>query len=367
MVVNKTKKIKKRFSNVKMPKLVNLYPKSLYQPEKSIVTPYVVAIPTYKRPELIVKATLYVLYRAKIPSSSISLFLANAQERNNYVTLLQNPITTETKLTTILPKNTDKQTITKYAKWLLGISIVVGYKGLAKQRNFIRSWYPSGQHILCLDDDVRNVMRLNVSASNPKDRSKWKLIPVIKGLDKLIQSGFKKSIASGAYLWGVYPVDNAYFMSPNSSASLKFIVGPMYGIINRPELATQLDVTMDEKEDMERTLRHWKQDGAIIRLNYITIQTTYFDNNGGMQASLNSPLNHRKSAADKAATRLHAMFPDITRIYKRKGGPRKEWAEIRLLTIRSPKQPHTYTHKNPSSNVAQNSVISIDGLSRTNI
>ena len=347
-------KTKKNRLRSRRPYRLNSHTQPTYSENKiNIITPYAVAIPTYKRPELIAKCTLLVLYRAKIPAANISLFLANSQERNTYVTLLQNPINSEVKLATLLPKHMDSKNITRYAKWLQGINIVVGHKGLARQRNFIRSWYPSGQNILSMDDDVRKVMRLRVSPANPKDRSKWKLIAVVKGLDELIQSGFRKAKDKGAYLWGVYPVDNAYFMSPNSSYNLKFIVGPMYGIINRPELANHLDLDAqyDEKEDMERTLRHWKHDGIVVRLNYVTIQTNYFDNIGGMQASLNSPFKHRKAAAEKAALRLHNMFPNITRIYKRTGGPRKDWAEIRLVGTRSPK----HTHKNPSSYVAQNS------------
>lgn len=318
---------------------------------KEIIEPYVVAIPTYKRPELIARATLWVLFSANIPGLRVSIFLANINERQQYIKILQDPIASTSRLEAILPKYISPKQISRYAKWLLGINIVVGHKGLAKQRNFIRKWYPSGQAILSMDDDVHKVKRLKVSASSPNDRSKWKLVNVIAGLDELIQSAFRKTRDVGGYLWGVYPVDNAYFMSPNSSAELKFIVGPMFGIINRPELAQQLDVTMDEKEDMERTLRHWQQDGVIVRLNYVTIQTAYFNNIGGMQASLATPLEYRKKEAQIAATQLHNMFPHLTRIYNRTGGPRKGWTEIRLTG----NKPAKRTQKQPSSYVAYNS------------
>lgn len=318
----------------------------------SIITPYVVAIPSYKRPELIARATLWVLFKGRVPANHITIFLANTNERHSYATMLQDPIESDGRIKAVLPKNIPDTLVAKYTKWLQGVTLVIGHKGLAKQRNFITSWYPSGQHILNMDDDVRQVMQLRVSKNMPQNRKKWYLAPVTGlALDNLIQSAFHKARATNAHLWGVYPVDNAYFMQPNSSSGLKFIVGPMFGIINRPELSNELDITMDEKEDMERTLRYWMQDGTILRLNYVTIQTAYYDNMGGMQASIDTPLEARKIASEESAKRIHNMFPDLTRIYHRKGGPREEWAEIRLLGDR----PLKRTQKNPSSGVGYSS------------
>lgn len=331
-----------------------------------IVKPYVVAIPSYRRPEILVRATLWTLFRGHIPSKRVTVFLASISERQIYKEIMHNPIESKSRVASVLPKSVSKEQVARYTKWLLGVTLVVGHKGLATQRNFITSFYPSGQHILNMDDDIRNVMRLRVARGNPRDRKYWRLEPlthkishskniggtggIIKStssLDEVIQSGFKKAMGAGAYLWGIYPVDNAYFMQPNSSTRLKFIVGPMFGIINRPELASKLDITMDEKEDMERTLRYWRQDGVIIRLNYITVQTAYYDNAGGMQASLDKPLDTRKQAAETAANRLHKMFPDLTQVFYRKSGPRKGWAEIRLKGSR----PNKLTQKHPSSGV----------------
>lgn len=339
-------KTKKNKSNIK---IHNHISSKTMSSEIAIQKPYVVAIPSYRRPELIARATLWTLYRGNIPSSRITVFLASLDERRLYTNILQNPINSEGQLMAILPKHIQPDHISRYAKWLLGVTLVIGKKGLANQRNFITQWYPTGQHILNMDDDVRNIMRLRVAKGNVRDRRYWTLKPVIgdNNLDMLIQSGFKKAVAAGAYLWGIYPVDNAYFMQPNSSTRLKFIVGPMFGIINRPELAEKLDITMDEKEDMERTLRFWKQDGAIVRLNYVTVETAYYDNSGGMQASLDMPLEHRKRAASESAERLHKMYPNLTRLYYRKTGPRKGWAEIKLVGSR----PQRLTQKTPSTDV----------------
>lgn len=320
-----------------------------------VIQPYIVAIPSYRRPELILRATLWTLFRGRITNHNVYIFVANVNERKTYAGAMHDPIASNGRIAALLPKSVSEEQIDRYAKWLLGVQLIVGHKGLDKQRNFITSYFPDGQHILNMDDDVRQVMRLRVSKSNPRDRRYWRL-EVVTGsvnnksnLDTLIQTGFKKAIEAGAYLWGVYPVDNAYFMSPNSSTRLKFIVGPMFGIINRPNLSSRLNVTMDEKEDMERTLRYWREDGVVVRLNYITVQTAYYNNAGGMQNSISigEPLETRKNASIASAQQLHTMFPKLTKIFYRKSGPRKGWAEIRLVGSRPAKQ----THKAASSGV----------------
>ena len=73
-----------------------------------------------------------------------------------------------------------------------------------------------------------------------------------------------------SFIWGLYPVNNAYFMFPRMTTDLRFLVGPCFGIINRKNKQLQLTI----KEDVERTLQYYSLDKVILRYNNITIDTT---------------------------------------------------------------------------------------------
>ena len=143
-------------------------------------------------------------------------------------------------------------------------------------------------------------------------------------LNKFIVDAFNMCVSKGIYLWGIYPVDNPYFMTDTITTDLRFIVGPFWGIINRH--SEQLKLSVDEKENVERTLQYYIMDGGVIRFNNISITTNYYKTPGGMQT--NSTTNNRRTAAQKSAELLHAKYPQYTKIITKK---RTNWPEIKLV------------------------------------
>jgi len=109
------------------------------------------------------------------------------------------------------------------------------------------------------------------------------------------------------------------------TTDLRFIVGPMWGIINRHR--PELKLTIDEKENAERTLQHWVIDHAVLRFNNIGIETKYYKNKGGMQ----NEGKNRKTEALKSVYYLHKKYPQLTKIYlgKKSGVP-----EIKMIKSR---------------------------------
>ena len=101
-------------------------------------------------------------------------------------------------------------------------------------------------------------------------------------------------------------------MTPNNTTSLKFIVGPMFGIINRHN--KNLKLTVDEKENVERTLQHYSIDKKVLRINSVTVKTTYFKTPGGMQSTKRNN-NKRMKKALNSAEYLHKKYPHMTKIY----------------------------------------------------
>jgi hypothetical protein len=120
-------------------------------------------------------------------------------------------------------------------------------------------------------------------------------------------------------------------MTDTVTTDLRFIVGPFWGVINRH--SQQLKLTIDEKENVERTLQHYSMDDGVIRFNNVSITTNYYKTPGGMQT--NSTMNNRRNAAKVSAELLHTKYPQYTKIIIKK---RTNWPEIKLVkTVKTKK------------------------------
>ena len=255
---------------------------------------YIIAIPSYKRHLTIKKQTLAVLEKYKISPSLVYIFVANKTEEKIYRKSLDNA----------------------YQKKL---TIVVGKKGLKNQRNFISSYFPEMTCIVQMDDDIKGIYKL--TNYNKTNRRENKTKP-LRNLDKFIRDAFSFCHTTETFLWGVYPVFNAYFMFERVTDDLRFITGPFFGIINRHNRALKL--TLEEKEDTQRTLQYYVLDGGVSRFNSITIDTEYYRNKGGMQ----SDGKDRKKEAMKSALYLIKKYPELTKlnVSKKSGMP-----EVKLI------------------------------------
>ena len=254
---------------------------------------YQIAIPSYKRSNIITKKTLATLAKYKISSSIITIFVANQTEYNEYF------------------KNVPSNLYNK---------IIIGELGLKNQRNFITRYYPEGTHLVQMDDDLDDIVIMfnwqNFKIGNRKSiKKKRYLVPLLE-LDKFIKEAFKICIERNLFLWGVYPVANPYFMSPLMRTNLQFIVGPFWGVINRHN--NKLKITLNEKENVERSLLYYTMDGGVIRFDYVSIITKYYKTPGGMQNENNK--NARIRASLNSAIKLHKRFPELTKIKTRKNG-----------------------------------------------
>ena len=279
---------------------------------KDTLESYIITIPSYNRPDLIQVKTLALLHRHSIPATKINIFVANQEQYDLYKA--------------------------KVPEWLYG-KLVIGVLGLRNQRNFIMDYYPEGAHIVQMDDDLDKIMELIIEPHSSRSasirgsmraskttrkssKSARRMRPIID-LNGFITRAFEICHKKEIFLWGVYPLANARFMTPKMTTDLRFIVGPFWGIINRHR--PDLRITIDEKENAERTLQHYTIDGTVLRFNNVGIETRYYKNKGGMQ----DEGKDRKEEALKSVYYLHKKYPKLTKIYlgKKSGVP-----EIRMLT-----------------------------------
>jgi len=310
--VSKLHKQTKHYIKKQSLQISNMVQLPIIKADVNTTTNYVIAIPSYNRPDMIQTKTLEVLKQKNIDPSIIHIFVANKEQYDIYKDAI--------------PSNL-------YGK------IIIGLLGLKHQRNYITEYYPEGTHVVEMDDDISKIVQLVVSRRNSSKTSKSskrskssklstttkkasKHIKTITNLDAFFRHAFATCIKHNSFLWGVYPIANAYFMTDKVSADLRFIVGPMWGMINRH--SKDLIIKIDEKEDVERTLQYWTKDGIVVRFNNISMETRYYKNKGGMQ----DEGKDRKVEALKSAHYLHKKYPKLTKLFlgKKSGVP-----EVKLV------------------------------------
>jgi hypothetical protein len=242
---------------------------------------YVVCIPSYQRAEICNQKTLTTLKQQNIPANLIHVYVANKKEYDIY------------------EKTLDK---TLYKK------LVIGIKGLVPQRQFIMKQWPEGKHIVFFDDDIESI-DLSLQGSSTQGR-----------FSDFIENAFEECVKEKSFIWGVYPVFNPFFRKPREEMStcLNYIVGAFYGIINRPNLKSiQLTLTKEngQKEDVERTIKYFIEDGIVLRFNKIGFETKYYGKSGGL-----GTFEERLKPMLKASQLLKKTYPEYGDIITKKNG-----------------------------------------------
>jgi hypothetical protein len=248
---------------------------------------YEIAIPSYKRPDTLRDKTLVTLARYGVDPSKITVFVADAEQEQQYL----NALTPGT-----------------YSK------IVIGEVGMGAIRRFIQRYYPEGTYVMNFDDDLSDIML--------KESDK-KMIPITNIETDVIHRGFKACEDNDAYLFGVYAAANAMFMKHRIAVGLYYCIGSCWGMITRHD--QELSVTMDDKEDFERTLQHYVRDGKICRLDDITVKSKYYTEDGGMQVTRTLDRIH------ESAKVLAERYPELCSMYIRETTGH---AELRLKDTR---------------------------------
>jgi len=115
-------------------------------------------------------------------------------------------------------------------------------------------------------------------------------------------------------------VRNPFFMKDKVTTDLKFIIGTMYGFINRHDSSLQPNSSIKEKEDYETSILYYLKDGGVVRYNNVTIKTK-FHAEGGL-----GKTEGRFQANKEAAAYLEKTYPDLVSVFHRKNG----MPEVRL-------------------------------------
>jgi hypothetical protein len=250
---------------------------------------YVIAIPSYKRSNILKQKTLSTLEKESIARNKIFIFVVEEE-------------------------------FSKYNEMLPDYQIIIGKIGLVNQRQFIHEYFPEGKHILFLDDDIMEMDLLG------------------KSLNDFIHEAFDECALQHSFIWSVYPVWNKYFRENQKymTTCLNYLVGAFYGVINR---RITMNILYDNKEDVERSILFFKKFGKTIRYNQIGFKTKYYGNVGGM-----GTLQERMDDIIKATDYLVDTYPDYGTRKIRKNGIH----EFILKKLTPPPQPIILSSIDPS-------------------
>ncbi len=231
------------------------------------VPEYVIAVPSYDRAALLQKATLRVLEKHGIDPSRVYIFVANEEELAKYKSEL--------------PPMWKKR-------------LVVAVLGMKNVRIFMSEFFPEGQCIVYMDDDVHEIWDTwwdkDKFAAKPAGSVRMAgntLVPLVN-LDFFINTAFEECRTRGRRLFGVNAVKNPFFCKapndPEQNSAIRdglyFAVGTFYGCINDRNAC---GITAEVKTDYELTLRYYLLDGGVLRIPSVTISTEFYTTPGGMQ------------------------------------------------------------------------------------
>jgi hypothetical protein len=259
---------------------------------------YKIVIPSYQRPEGLVKMTLSTLIRYGSPLKEVYVFVADEDEKAIY----------EAEL--------DKAGI--------NVNLVVGVKGLCPQRVFIDAYFPKGTPLICIDDDLSDLLQKADTKFHPMDYT----------FDEMVSLGFKLCEENGAKLWGLYPVANGMFMKDWAVVGLRFIYGVFCGTYAGYQCIGEGEEEIaGTAEDWERTLRSYVRNGKVVRIEWLAVKSKMYAK-GGIQAFMGG----KEKRLAENCTRIQTVadrYPELCSTYTKAG----DILNIRLKNIVEKKIP----------------------------
>ena len=222
---------------------------------------YVYAIPSYRRAQR--QVTLDYLNRIGVPKERIWIFVQTEDDYEEY------------------QQHGSRANI-----------VLMKASGIARARNNILNRL-SDQNLLMLDDDIKRISALKSG----------KLMGIESRIDMALAFNrcFQQARNLGARMFGVYPVDNAFFMSNDISTkvSVNTAIGYTAGFPFR------FDERFETKEDAELCGRVLRKGCNVARYNNIAVSADHRKDTKGYKDAGHHEENLR------SVKKLCARYPEI--------------------------------------------------------
>lgn len=168
--------------------------------------------------------------------------------------------------------------------------------GKGPAENHIRDQWPRGAHLIGCDDDITHIQHLDSAGKKLIDADKdwW---------DTTTAQAFRFLQRERLSIWGVSHSRNSFYMTHQWKVGAYPVVGYFYGHINNPDIR----ITEPGKQDIELSLLHYERDGALVRLNDVSIGTKPMrEYAGGLQHD-----GHRTELERQSTVSLLKRFPSL--------------------------------------------------------
>lgn len=229
---------------------------------------FVIAIPSYKRAEILSERTLAMLTGFGISPDKIFIFLSSDDNIDEYKRLC--------------PRHAGR--------------IVISPNGFLPTMRFLHNYFPVGTNVLCMEDDTRELW-IKV---DDKKRRKMEA----HEFSRLVGVGFNECVRTGAKMWGLYPVANPMFMKHKINHGLKFIFGVFQAFISthNPEVLPTIPLVAD----IELSIRFFLAYGDVVRFEGVALDGSGYCNvPGGLQT-----LDSRVEKENECKRYLLHTYPD---------------------------------------------------------
>lgn len=243
---------------------------------------YKIIIPSFRRADIIKTHTLKALANTDA-SKDIYVFVADKKDQIDYSISLHG---------------------------FSNIKIIQGVRGIPNQRNFIQKYFPVGDHLLFIDDDIETIVGLN---------QQGKRVGVTK-LDAFIRRAFEMTAKTGLKMFGINSTNSNLEMKQVVSVGRIYLVGNFYGLINihdcfvdEGDIIPKRRTFEAGKESHERALMMYKKFGGVLKYRAFGVVSKYWGVIGGHQVTRNN------DGEKQASIILHSMYPHITQIRIHKG------------------------------------------------
>jgi hypothetical protein len=240
-----------------------------------------IAIPSYDRPELLIKVLKKIKnYNFK---QKPYIFLANKEQLKKYKHI----------------KNCE--------------FIITNTKGIQKTRNFIYSFFNINDFVVCFDDSFTGLVK----------KKQNKLVEFID-IKKLCDIGYNEMKKKDTCMFGINIVENPFFMKNIIQYGNYLLSAKFFGFIKqRTSIMNSINLS-GLCEDQETCLRVVSFYGGVIRFSGISFdKPQYRGFKGGIQSQFTK--EQRVKAHKKGCKILSKMFPNYCKLKEGGNG-------LRLLT-----------------------------------
>ena len=193
----------------------------------------------------------------------------------------------------------DNDDIEDYKKYIPDGIYKVGGSTIKEKRILIQEEYPLDTKIVMIDDDIKNIVIYD--EDEPKKKRD------LKDFNALVTLAFNQLEKQNSSIWGVYPLDNSFFMKPAYRTNLCYIIAALFGMINK-KIPTETNFA----EDFERSILFYNLEHKLLRLEFAGLTTRYYKEPGGLQES-RTELNN---CNDK--TYIAQKYPELVKLTNKK-------------------------------------------------